>query len=100
MQNEKVPEWALERAVDLYHRETFFSSDIAVIYKHALARYIAEHEEPPVDPLRAAMDEAYDEGERYGWSDEANRQNFVDAVRRNLAKRGIELARKEDSHAG
>jgi hypothetical protein len=92
MQNEKVPEWAYKRADELM-------GDYLHPYS-AFARYIAEHEEPPVDPLRAAMDEAYDEGERYGWSDEANRQNFVDAVRRNLAKRGIGLACKEDSHAG
>lgn len=118
MQNEKVPEWALERAVDLYHREPIFSSDIAVIYKHALARYIAEHEEPPVDPLVIEAREAFKEygPTRYTGTDclmPGNAPARVETILRGegddywemrvvlaALRRGIELARQEDSHAG
>ena len=90
MDDKKVAEWALERAVDLYHCETIFSSDIAVIYKYALARYITEHEDPPVDPLsveaRALLAE---------WPSEAGFEDFT----LKALRRGMELARKEDSHA-
>lgn len=98
MQNEKVPAWALERAVDLYHCETIFSSDIAVIYKYALARYIAEHEEPPVDELYEALKAVVEMG-RYDTREQTEllRSELKD---RGFEVRKIELARKEDSHAG
>ena len=95
MQNEKVPDWALERAVGLYHHEPVASSDIAVVYKHALARYIAEHEEPPVDPLLGVVEEVLD-----WWDNHTTQPDPVGHVVKMLRKRGIELARKEDSHAG
>lgn len=98
MQNEKVPDWALERAVGLYHHEPVASSDIAVVYKHALARYIAEHEEPPVDELYEALKAVVEMG-RYDTREQTEllRSELKD---RGFEVRKIELARKEDSHAG
>lgn len=49
---DEIPQWALKRAYDLIDREPFdtlgrvFDRSVA----RAFARYIAEHEEPPVDP--------------------------------------------------
>ena len=96
MDNEKVPEWALERAVDLYHHEPVASSDIAVVYKHALARYIAEHEDPPVDPLEQAVDNAF-----VRLPLEWTRETFVKAVADSLRADGVTRnPTREDSHAG
>ena len=94
MDNEKVPEWALERAVDLYRHDPVASSDIAVVYKHAFARYIAEHEEPPVDPVEQAMADANAilKGEGNG-----TYQEVCDALESLMH---LLAAREEDSHAG
>jgi hypothetical protein len=50
-----VPEWAIERACELasawsYSTVLCLPTDTSV-YLHAFARYIAQHEEPPEDPL-------------------------------------------------
>ena len=41
------PDWAIEKVKQLHRKE----GGATVPMAHAFARYIAEHEEPPVDPL-------------------------------------------------
>lgn len=48
---ENVPEWARERAAVLMRADRG-DSRLWWAYQTAFARYIAAHEEPPVDPLR------------------------------------------------
>lgn len=53
---DEIPQWALERAAELANKEMgedyLSPTSIAGTYVGtALARYIAQHEEPPVDPL-------------------------------------------------
>lgn len=120
MQNEKVPEWAIDEALKrcgVNPDQKPFSDWRDATYARAVrlfAAHIAEHEDPPVDPL---LDEArkiagdvmashcssgqiYSSGSinsvRTGNEDGSV---FVQAALAAL-KRGIELARKEDSHAG
>lgn len=44
---DEIPDWAIDRAVVLAGGVAGMSTDAL----HAFAHYIAEHEEPPVDPL-------------------------------------------------
>lgn len=44
---EDIPKWAKQRMVELWDAEPASTHDI----RDAFARYIASHEEPPVDPL-------------------------------------------------
>lgn len=67
MHGKKVPEWAIDRALERFPRTTFFNGDSwkprvmeagnrSVDFKNAvlfLAREIAENEKPPADPLTA-----------------------------------------------
>ena len=51
-----IPQWALERAAELANKEAgdacFTAAYMAGLYLgEAFARYIAQHEEPPVDPV-------------------------------------------------
>lgn len=52
-----IPEWAEGRAFDLF--KTALAGRLHVgaeaIWRDAFARYIAAHEQPPVDPIRAVM---------------------------------------------
>ena len=53
---DEIPQWALERAAELANKEMgedyLSPTSIAGTYVGtALARYIAQHEEPPVDPV-------------------------------------------------
>ena len=58
--DEDIPQWAKERAADL--ADAVMNTGPGIKWKHlehyacgqAFARYIAEHEEPPVDPLLEA----------------------------------------------
>ena len=106
MQNEKVPAWAFARANELavkYGMEDekgrVFDGPYTRPLQVAFARYIAEHEEPPVDPLVEALDEAFEATKTLS-DTRPHRTKFAELFREALAKRGIELARKEDSHAG
>ena len=101
----EIPEWALEKARQI----TADPRHVDCLAVYALARYIAEHEEPPVDPL---MDEARriaaeamlctfpDVGQdtlariRSGVEDD---YACVSAARIAL-RRGMELAKSEQSH--
>jgi len=67
MDNEKVPEWAKARVVELINATSSQPNvraievdwtDRYLSVPLAFARYIAEHEEPPVEPLEQAMADA------------------------------------------
>ncbi|MDE2107438.1 MAG: hypothetical protein KGL39_60135 [Patescibacteria group bacterium] len=51
----EIPQWAVERAFNLANKAganwTTFGKMLEGRTGEAFARYIAEHEEPPVDPL-------------------------------------------------
>lgn len=68
----EIPQWADGRAFDLFNAELDLSGSEGSsqdIYKRAFARYISEHEEPPVDPVlvkTAAAFEALWNEDEYG----------------------------------
>jgi hypothetical protein len=89
--SEEIPEWAVEKAHGLLkveggispRFETYPRTSVPV---RALARYIAEHEDPPVDPLIAEADSiAHDHGVCFGHSKQA-----IHAALR----RGIEIGKQ------
>ena len=99
-----IPEWASERAQALAKDETLHEGYTRT--HRAFARYIAEHEEPPVDPLLlearelCARQAEGDLGGNYGLYDaQGHREGKwddtfqIDLVKAAL-KRGMELARK------
>lgn len=104
MQNEKVPEWAIARALE----ELGVGGQPVCHVVHGFARYIAEHEEPPVDPMlveaRKVAARAYQNCRDHDMAklalngDLDGKYEVVCAL--EGLRRGIELARKEDSHAG
>ncbi|MAO79611.1 MAG: hypothetical protein CMH82_02895 [Nocardioides sp.] len=104
MQNEKVPEWAIDEALKrcgVNPDQKPFSDWRDATYARAVrlfAAHIAEHEEPPVDDLYEALKAVVEMG-RYDTREQTEllRSELKD---RGLEVRKIELARKEDSHAG
>ncbi len=101
----EIPQWALEKARKLSEAETRSTWRDASCYASgpAFARYIAAHEQPPVDPLRAALDETYDAVLPYrrDFGNEGElRDRFVVELRAALQRRGIELSSKGDSDRG
>ncbi len=52
-----TPEWAQDRAADVFDNERKERPDAApeTIWREALARHIAQHETPPPDPDHAAL---------------------------------------------
>ena len=80
---EDVPQWAWLKADSLIKQP-----DTLHRAREAFARYIAQHEEPPVDPLVQAFDEIHGYQIREGetWS-----QSIADRLRAALAKRGLEI---------
>jgi hypothetical protein len=56
-----IPQWAEERAREEYARALrpgAVTYDCIAFWEFAFARYIAEHEDPPVDPIAEAVFEA------------------------------------------
>lgn len=102
-----IPEWAFERAVKLTNAIAGLESYTAYTCRahnvgQAFARYIAEHEQPPADPLRIEAREIlareYEEG---GMPEAAQHTRegvwkVVGRVEDILAglRRGIELAKE------
>lgn len=93
-----VPQWALERAARLTNNMdgSHYSADAVraqcirgYSLGEAFARYIAEHEEPPVDPLKVVEDELY---ENWLSGPGVGARDIIQAALR----RGIELARSQD----
>ena len=95
-----VPEWAVKRACDLTNRDgSTYSPEtierqgvLCTSIGLAFARYIAEHEEEPIDPMvmeaRAAL-------ESMSWGVGGDNEGFIDRFVEALAKRGVSLT-KED----
>ena len=104
MQNEKVPEWAIDEALKrcgVNPDQKPFSDWRDATYARAVrlfAAHIAEHEAPPVDDLYEALKAVVEMG-RYDTREQTEllRSELKD---RGFEVRKIELARKEDSHAG
>lgn len=54
---DEIPQWALERAAELANKEAGVTGGFTAAYMteadlgRTFASYIAQHEEPPVDPL-------------------------------------------------
>ncbi len=87
MGEQMPPDWAIEKALKLMeYGGTPLSKVLADPNEHyevvAFARYIAEHEDEPVDPFEAAFDDLYNDG---------SLRNNADMIRAAL-KRGMELA--------
>lgn len=102
-----IPEWAKERACELSNAiddAAFITRDCTFGPMLAFARYIAAHEEAPVDPLLIeARDIASIIGGERGyhpqWAEEVTRgvydcHEYVVGALAGL-KRGIELAREQ-----
>lgn len=98
-----IPEWAKERVRVLTNAEGGPSNKWITCHRNAFARYIAEHEEPPVDPLliearEMAAKVAFDKDWFvHGESIQSGQRDDHSDVQIALAalKRGMELAREE-----
>lgn len=99
-----IPQWAIERAKAL---QAASKRPGLTPVMHTFARYIAEHEEPPVDPLLieareivAAWLEAHPDKQARGkWTPEMTRSGKLDddaSVVQALTalKRGIEIGKE------
>ena len=71
-----IPQWAIERVHELS------ASGIT----DAFARYIAEHEQPPIDPFVACIKLILG-----GFEGERHAQEYASKLRAELAKRGLEI---------
>lgn len=81
---DKVPEWAIERALKYIG---VGGQPVCHVVK-AFARYIAEHEDPPADPLEEAFADAFEGlpiGTIGGW------MRPYSTFRRLLDERGIKV---------
>lgn len=94
-----VPEWAYDRARELWaaDRKAAESINYWEHWREAFARYIAAHEEPPVDELLEAVTEAYNEV----WAEECGLGGMSSAdicrgLTDKLRKRGIEIGQGND----
>jgi hypothetical protein len=102
---EEIPQWAEDRALELARLDgagrgqgRYDGHYYADMHK-AFARYIAEHEEPPVDPLLIEARKLASELSKDAGSFDFISGRFDDwyAVRAALAalRRGMELAREQ-----
>ena len=64
----KTPDWAVDRAVELMRKEELILGSYLRM-KQAFAKYIAENEEPPVDPYVLRAREIYIETTKESYSD-------------------------------
>jgi len=95
--DDQIPEWALKEAcrrlgVSLadYCNDCFdMKFEIAI---EELAKMIAKHEEPPVDPFVEAVEEALN-----WWDNHTNEPDPVGEFVKILQRRGMELARAEEA---
>lgn len=97
---DEIPMWAKQRACELANAERVTSSSSGPFFPadcmnspsmHAFARYIAEHEQPPVDPL---LEHVQDFADQHGHNLSAMpwlRGTLLAALRR-----GMELAKERD----
>lgn len=95
-----IPQWALERAVDKAAaecgpHESIYDRELVRAQPHtrAFARYIAEHEEPPVDPLTvktAAAFEALWNEDEYGTV-----ERWAGRLRELLEAQGLQIVERQ-----
>jgi hypothetical protein len=76
-----IPQWAKERAIELADAEDW---EKVPALATAFARYIAEHEDPPVDPLVAALSPMCG----FVWFDV---NQLAERLNESLAERGLEI---------
>lgn len=87
---DEIPQWAFDRVGALCaHIEIQCSA------YYAFARYIAEHEEPPVEPFQGALDAAFS---ATGYASKFWRDRFCETLRAELDKRGLQIAPKEQDN--
>jgi hypothetical protein len=101
--SDEIPQWAKERACELanaiheYPRFTVDHLDRDWPSLQAFARYIAAHEEPPVDPVIDAIEDAlaqFYKGPGQTWP---GTMTMASAIIDEFTKRGIELASERQS---
>jgi len=104
---DEIPQWALERAAQLANKEAGVTGGFTAAYMteadlgRAFARYIAQHEQPPVDPLlieaREIAAKYYDGVCRYNTAEACRNGKWDGAPSVQLAlaalRRGIELGK-------
>lgn len=82
-----IPEWAMAKAFSLLACEGGKWGRCA---QEAFARYIAEHEEPPADPLAEVISEVLS-----GFENASHAAQYARAIRLKLAARGIQIGKGE-----
>lgn len=83
----KVPQWAMTRALQLRDEAVPHTPADRTAMLYAFASYIAAHEQPPVDPLDAAIGDAFDRLAPY-W----DRSSFVACIGATLRNHGVVVA--------
>lgn len=84
-----IPKWAIERACDLINDQTTsrpysLKADVRTPSVVAMARYISQHEEPPVDPdLLTAREILAKEYKGEGWVSHADQAAILKGDRDN-----------------
>lgn len=82
-ENAPVPEWAAKKAAQLAEAE---APSMQGSWRIAFARYIAQHEQPPVDPLIEAVKSVLS-----GFENDGHAQTYATAIRDELAIRGFQI---------
>lgn len=83
--SDDIPGWAVDRVQEMLRGDWGSGCHASSSVVQTFARYIAEHEEPPVDPLVAAVCAATD----FDNIDEARK--FAAELRAQLAHEGLEI---------
>ncbi len=100
---DEIPQWAKEWAMKLcldldpdnYARTVEAWEQNGATSFPAFARYIMEHEEPPVDPVKAATADAF----RVIWDENeyATCEAWSERMHAELEKRGLKIVPADDS---
>lgn len=97
---EEIPQWAKEKAIELTRTQSYRDGRGSWCIS-AFARYIAEHEEPSVDPLEEILGKiCYELGSVFARqiADKPEyRQRMAVTFRREAARYGMKLV-KENQH--
>lgn len=85
----EIPQWAMERAKRLVEGvwQATDHKTVHECWESAFAAYVAEHEEPPVDPLEEKLEK---EADRFMRVDQPTRYIVLAALRR-----GIEIGKSD-----